>query len=163
MVLADKRIPLASWREQLDNSQAMDLDRFVDHVHADHLPHAVLLDCTADEGVAQRYEDWLGRGIHVITPNKKAHSGSLEYYHRLKALTRTSGAQFLYETTVGAGLPVVHTLRDLVDTGDEIYTISGIFSGTRGLSVQRLRWQPALLQHRGRCSEQGLYGARPSG
>jgi aspartokinase/homoserine dehydrogenase 1 len=130
MVLADKRIALARWREQVDNSQAMDLDRFVDHVQADHLPHAVLLDCTADQSVAERYEGWLGRGIHVITPNKKAHSGSLEYYHRLKAVTRESGAQFLYETTVGAGLPVVHTLRDLVDTGDEIYTISGIFSGT---------------------------------
>jgi aspartokinase/homoserine dehydrogenase 1 len=130
MVLAERAIPLDAWREQLKVSQPMDLDRFVDHVNADHLPHAVLVDCTAEQSVAEHYADWLGRDIHVITPNKKAHSGPLQYYRNLKALTRSTGSQFLYETTVGAGLPVVQTLRDLVDTGDEIYTISGIFSGT---------------------------------
>ena len=108
----------------------MDLPRFVDHVQAEHLPHAVLVDCTADAGVAGRYADWLGRGIHVITPNKRAHSGAMDNYRRLKAICRGANTHFLYETTVGAGLPVIKTLRDLVETGDDIASISGIFSGT---------------------------------
>ncbi|MHB1813661.1 MAG: bifunctional aspartate kinase/homoserine dehydrogenase I, partial [Steroidobacteraceae bacterium] len=69
-------------------------------------------------------------GIHVITPNKKANSAELSYYRALQAARRAGGAHFLYEATVGAGLPVVHTLRDLRETGDEITQIEGIFSGT---------------------------------
>jgi len=80
--------------------------------------------------VADRYADWLKRGIHVITPNKRAHSGPIAYYQDLKRLSRASRTQFLYEATVGAGLPVIQTLKDLVETGDEIRSISGIFSGT---------------------------------
>jgi aspartokinase/homoserine dehydrogenase 1 len=89
-----------------------------------------LIDCTASGDVAQRYADWLARGIHVITPNKRAHSGPLADYRALRELSRNSSAHFLYEATVGAGLPVIQTLKDLVETGDQIVSISGIFSGT---------------------------------
>ncbi len=130
MALDDRRIDLANWRAGLAEGVPMDLDRFVDHVQADHLPHAVLLDCTADAGVAARYGEWLERGIHVITPNKRAHSGSMENYRRLQSICRAGNTHFLYEATVGAGLPVIRTLKDLVETGDDIVTISGIFSGT---------------------------------
>ena len=129
MVLDDRRIELGGWRSALEGGPPMDLSRFVDHVQAEHLPHAVLIDCTADPGVAARYAHWLERGIHVITPNKHAHSGSVEYYRRLKAVGRSAQTHFLYEATVGAGLPVIRTLKDLVETGDEIESISGIFSG----------------------------------
>ena len=108
----------------------MDADKLVAHVQADYLPHAVLIDCTANQGVADRYAGWLERGIHVITPNKRAHSGPIAYYQDLKRLSRGSRTHFLYEATVGAGLPVIQTLKDLVETGDEIRSISGIFSGT---------------------------------
>jgi aspartokinase/homoserine dehydrogenase 1 len=80
--------------------------------------------------VADRYAEWLERGIHVITPNKRAHSGPMAYYEELKRLSRGGRRHFLYEATVGAGLPVIQTLKDLVATGDEIRSISGIFSGT---------------------------------
>ena len=66
----------------------------------------------------------------MITPNKRAHSGPIAYYQDLKRLSRGSRTHFLYEATVGAGLPVIQTLKDLVETGDEIRSISGIFSGT---------------------------------
>ena len=108
----------------------MDTDKLVDHVQTDYLPHSVLIDCTASQAVADRYAEWLKRGIHVITPNKRAHSGPIAYYQDLKRLSSSSRTHFLYEATVGAGLPVVHTLKDLVETGDEIRSISGIFSGT---------------------------------
>jgi bifunctional aspartokinase / homoserine dehydrogenase 1 len=107
-----------------------DLDRFVEHVRVDYLPHTVIIDCTANEAVGRRYQEWLARGIHIVTPNKKANSGDLEYYRSLHDTRRGSGAHYLYETTVGAGLPVVQTLRDLRDTGDDITSIEGIFSGT---------------------------------
>ena len=130
MVLVDGRLALDSWRDSYAAGEATDQARFIDHIQADHLPHSVLLDCTASESVAGQYAGWLERGIHVITPNKRAHSGPFAYYERLKNISRASNSHFLYEATVGAGLPVMQTLKDLVETGDEIESISGIFSGT---------------------------------
>jgi bifunctional aspartokinase / homoserine dehydrogenase 1 len=131
MLLAEQEVAIARWREQLEtHAQAVDLARFTSHVHADYLPHAVIIDCSADAGIAARYRDWLAAGIHIVTPNKKANSGKLAYYEALKAARRSSGAHYLYEATVGAGLPVIQTLRDLRETGDQIASIEGIFSGT---------------------------------
>jgi aspartokinase/homoserine dehydrogenase 1 len=96
----------------------------------DYLPHTVIIDCSADESVARHYRDWLAQGIHIVTPNKKANSADLTYYDSLREARRTGGSHYLYEGTVGAGLPVVQTLRDLRETGDEIDSIEGIFSGT---------------------------------
>jgi aspartokinase/homoserine dehydrogenase 1 len=130
MALGEHRVDLGRWRAALEAGAPMDIDKFVNHVQADHLPHAAIIDCTADQSVADRYAAWLERGIHVITPNKRAHSGPYAYYQELKRLTRGSRRHFLYEATVGAGLPVIQTVKDLVETGDEIRSISGIFSGT---------------------------------
>jgi aspartokinase/homoserine dehydrogenase 1 len=80
--------------------------------------------------VANRYAHWLSEGIHIVTPNKKANSASYEYYERLRDARRSAGSHYLYEATVGAGLPVIQTLRDLRETGDEIRRIEGMFSGT---------------------------------
>jgi aspartokinase/homoserine dehydrogenase 1 len=89
-----------------------------------------MIDCTASSEIAGRYREWLGSGMHVITPNKKANSGALADYRALHEARRAASTHYLYETTVGAGLPVIQTLRDLRDTGDEITSIEGIFSGT---------------------------------
>ncbi len=130
MVLAEREIDLANWRVALERAEPVDLDRFTQHVAAGHLPHRVIIDCTADSGVGMRYAEWLAAGIHIVTPNKKANSGPLQYYRELREAGRRSGAHFLYEANVGAGLPVVMTLRDLRETGDQIRAIEGIFSGT---------------------------------
>jgi len=130
MIVADRRLELDGWRDRYAAGESMDQARFVDHIQADHLPHSVLIDCTASESVAHEYAAWLERGIHIITPNKRAHSGPLADYAALKNLSRGSNSHFLYEATVGAGLPVIQTLKDLVETGDELESISGIFSGT---------------------------------
>ncbi len=131
MLLSDTGVPLESWRQQFESHAVpMDFGKFVEHVRADYLPHSVIIDCTASAEVAQRYPEWLAAGIHVITPNKKANSADLSFYERLRSARRSGSAHYLYETTVGAGLPVVQTLRDLSETGDEITTIEGIFSGT---------------------------------
>ncbi|MBT78570.1 MAG: bifunctional aspartate kinase/homoserine dehydrogenase I [Chromatiales bacterium] len=131
MHLSERFVDLNDWRSILDSSsEALDWDAFSAHVNAEHLPHAAILDCSASEQVAERYLGWFTHGIHVVTPNKKAHSGSLEYYHALHQQRHQHGAHFLYETTVGAALPIIETLRDLRQTGDEITSIEGIFSGT---------------------------------
>jgi bifunctional aspartokinase / homoserine dehydrogenase 1 len=131
MLLTERAIDLGRWREAFEaGRQPLDWARFERHVKADHLPHAALVDCSASQAVADRYIDWFRAGIHVITPNKKAHSGSQAGYDRLFAEARAHNASFLYETTVGAALPVIGTLRDLNQTGDEIISIEGILSGT---------------------------------
>ncbi|MCC6333505.1 MAG: bifunctional aspartate kinase/homoserine dehydrogenase I [Myxococcales bacterium] len=127
MALGDTQLELSDPRALLEQGVATDLDSFAAHVQADHLPHAIIIDCSAEDSVAARYEGWLAKGIHVVTPNKHAGSGPWARYAALKAQPR---ARFLYESTVGAGLPIITTLRDLIDTGDEVLSVEGIFSGT---------------------------------
>jgi aspartokinase/homoserine dehydrogenase 1 len=131
MLLDYDRVDLRSWQDNLrDTAETADIERFTEHVLAEHLPHAVIIDATSDAGVAARYESWLGRGINVITPNKKGNTGTLAEYRALRETARRRGRYFLYETNVGAGLPIIHTLRDLLDTGDEVLRIEGVLSGT---------------------------------
>ncbi|WP_430392210.1 homoserine dehydrogenase [Dyella sp. 20L07] len=105
------------------------LDEFAAHVRGNDGRHALLIDCSANDAVASRYPDWLAAGMHVVTPNKLAGSGPLPRLQAIRAACR-SGARFRYEATVCAGLPVVQTLRDLLDTGDELLSVDGMFSGT---------------------------------
>jgi bifunctional aspartokinase / homoserine dehydrogenase 1 len=131
MHLADVEVPLARWRDAFStHNVTADLTEFAEHVHADHLPHAIIIDCSSSADVAARYPSWLASGIHIVTPNKKANSADLEFYARLHEARRQGNAHYLYEATVGAGLPIIQTLRDLRDTGDEIRRIEGILSGT---------------------------------
>lgn len=114
----------------LERGENLDLDAFAKHVKSEHIPHALIVDCSGRADMAERYEGWLAAGIHVVTPSKHAGSGDAE---RLAALHRAgakSGARFRYEATVGAGLPVVMTLRNIIDTGDVPHRIAGLFSGT---------------------------------
>jgi len=128
---AEGQLDLTRWRDTLDGDvDQTDLARLADHVHAEHLPHAVIIDCTASERVAREYHGWLKRGIHVITPNKRANTAELAYYRSLQGASRERGVRYLYEATVGAGLPIIQTLRDLIQTGDEVYRIEGVLSGT---------------------------------
>jgi aspartokinase/homoserine dehydrogenase 1 len=127
----DTRLALNDWREALQwDGAPLDLDAFVSHLHAEHLPHTVIIDCTASQEIADRYADWLAAGIHVVTPNKKASTASLEYHRAIDRARRAGGSRYLYETTVGAGLPILHTLRDLRETGDRIVSVEGVLSGT---------------------------------
>ncbi len=131
MLLSEQGIAVSGWKAALEASKTpADIAKFTEHLHVDHLPHTVILDCTADEGVAKHYAEWLKAGIHVVTPNKKANSGPLAYYESLKEARRLGSSSYLYEATVGAGLPVISTLRDLRETGDKISSVEGIFSGT---------------------------------
>ncbi|KAH0750931.1 hypothetical protein KY290_030163 [Solanum tuberosum] len=132
MLLSDSGIDLSKWKElQSQKGETADLNKFVQHVSENYfIPNSVLVDCTADSHIASHYYDWLHRGIHVVTPNKKANSGPLDQYLKLRDLQRQSYTHYFYEATVGAGLPIISTLRGLLETGDKILRIEGIFSGT---------------------------------
>ncbi|HEU0224518.1 MAG TPA: bifunctional aspartate kinase/homoserine dehydrogenase I [Steroidobacteraceae bacterium] len=131
MLLEEGEIPLADWRERLERGGLpLDFDRFCAHVGAAHLPHRVMIDCTADAAVASRYASWFAAGLHVVTPNKRANSAPLDDFRAMQRARRRAGVHYLYEATVGAGLPIITTLRDLRETGDRVGRIEGVFSGT---------------------------------
>lgn len=129
MALADRRMDWPHWRsEYLEAGQPLDLAVFAQHIRAPHLPHAMIIDCSASAEVASHYAEWLAAGIHIVTPNKQAGSAPLAQYDAIRAAA--ARGHWRYEATVGAGLPVISTLRDLLDTGDALIAVEGIFSGT---------------------------------
>ncbi|KAI8061439.1 homoserine dehydrogenase-domain-containing protein [Gongronella butleri] len=137
MVLSDTAyapLDLGQWKEALQQGVAADLGVFAKYLSSGK-DHGIIVDCTASDSVAELYPSWLQLGLSVVTPNKKGFSGPLELYKSIKSLSGNlngSGkAPFAYhESTVGAGLPVLNTLADLVNTGDKVVKIEGIFSGT---------------------------------
>ena len=142
MLLDEQQVDLPNWRAHLgERGVAVDLDALARHVHAEHLPHAVIIDCSASSAVADHYPKWLAAGIHVLTPNKQAGGGPLARYRAVQAAAKSGRARWRYEATVGAGLPVIGTLRDLIDTGDRIERIEGIFSGTLAYLFNRFDGQ----------------------
>ena len=131
MLIDANEISLTNWKSDLETKgSTLSMSDFVKHIHADYLPHAVLIDCTSNQEIANQYPTWLAQGIHIITPNKKANSGSMTDYKKIRSAAHEKNTRFLYETNVGAGLPIINTLRDLVQTGDQILQIEGVFSGT---------------------------------
>jgi aspartokinase/homoserine dehydrogenase 1 len=130
MLLDEKGLDAEAWRSRRESAPAADFEAFAKHMEPGHWPYSVVIDCTASDAVAEKYTALLARGIHVVTPNKKAGAGPIERYREIQRLVRASRRQFLYEATVGAGLPVISTLRDLVRTGDRVERIEGVLSGT---------------------------------
>ena len=119
------------------NGTKTDLTQFAEYLSKSK-DHSVIVDCTASEEVANLYPSWLRAGLSIVTPNKKAFSSSLELYREIQDLAvntsqskKGARSPLIYnESTVGAGLPVIATLNDFMNTGDEIEKIEGIFSGT---------------------------------
>ncbi|NVK25631.1 MAG: bifunctional aspartate kinase/homoserine dehydrogenase I [Gammaproteobacteria bacterium] len=131
LLLNSEGIDLESYETQLEQAEdsfsLLNVKRFVQD---NHLVNPVLVDCTSAENVASQYVEFLAAGFHIVTPNKKANTGSMAYYHELRATAQSTMRRFLYETTVGAGLPVIDTLQGLFNAGDELVAFEGILSGS---------------------------------
>ena len=110
--------------------EPINLDGFIDKMISFNLPNACFCDCTASDAIAATYARVLAASIPVVTPNKRANSGSLEYYKQLTGYSQERRIPYLYETTVCAGLPVISTLRDLHLSGDRVRRIEAVLSGT---------------------------------
>jgi aspartokinase/homoserine dehydrogenase 1 len=130
MLFNDEGISIHTWKDLLTAGQPMDLQQFIGSIQSRNLRNAVFVDITASDAVAMNYDKLLQRSISVVACNKVACSSPYEYYKKLKDLAREHNCQFLFETNVGAGLPVIGTLNDLMRSGDKINKIEAVLSGT---------------------------------
>jgi aspartokinase/homoserine dehydrogenase 1 len=131
MLFKDEAIDLKNWKTLLlEEGETMDMQVFIERIQSKNLRNSVFADVTANEMVATCYEQLLQKSISVVACNKIACSSKYEYYKKLKNLSREFNAQFLFETNVGASLPIIGTLNDLLRGGDKINTIQAVLSGT---------------------------------
>lgn len=130
MVFGHESINLPEWRALLENGEPADLKTFTQKIKSLNLRNSVFIDNTASKEVAAIYGEFLQHGISVVTCNKIACSSDYAYYKNLKELARKFNASFLFETNVGAGLPVINTLNDLIRSGDKVRSIEAVLSGS---------------------------------
>ncbi|ASI88964.1 MULTISPECIES: bifunctional aspartate kinase/homoserine dehydrogenase I [Vibrio] len=131
VLLDGKGLPLDQWRDRMgDVSEKFSVAGLAALVQRNHIINPVLVDCTSSEDIANQYTEFLAAGFHVVTPNKKANTASMSYYHQLRDVARNSRRKLMYETTVGAGLPVIENLQNLIAAGDELEKFNGILSGS---------------------------------
>ncbi len=130
MVLDETGLNLKNWQDQLANGEKASLDGFLEHAKIFNLRNSIFVDITANEAVAKLYPEYLKQSIAVVACNKIACSSDYKTYQELKELSRKYNAPFLFETNVGAGLPVIDTLNNLIASGDQITSIQAVLSGS---------------------------------
>ena len=123
-------IDLSTYREQLAQAEDSNIERLKEEVIGMNIFNSVFVDCTASAEVAALYQDFLDHNISVVTANKIAASGPYDAYAQLKKTALKKGIKFLFETNVGAGLPIIGTINDLLNSGDKILRIEAVLSGT---------------------------------
>ena len=131
MVLGDTAMNLSQWRNELEKSKTKaDRDQFFKHAKKLNLRNSIFVDNTASEIIAKEYARYLNNNIGVVTCNKIAAADELVNYLNLKKISRKFGSPYLFETNVGAGLPIIDTLNNLVASGDQIIKIQAVLSGS---------------------------------
>jgi aspartokinase/homoserine dehydrogenase 1 len=130
MAFNDDGIDLGSWKTALQNGKEMNIDDFVGIVQSKNLRNAVFVDITANEGVASVYDRLFEKSVSIVACNKIACSSPYAHYKKLKDLAREHNAAFHFETNVGASLPIIGALNDLLRSGDEVKKIQAVLSGT---------------------------------
>ncbi|TMP82035.1 bifunctional aspartate kinase/homoserine dehydrogenase I [Pseudoalteromonas phenolica] len=131
LLLDANGIEFGAWQAQLEQqTSGFELAKVEHFVRENHLINPVLVDCSSSQQLADQYYDFLDAGFHVVAANKKANTGSFKYYQSLKSAAQKRQRKFLYETNVGAGLPVLDNLQLLFGAGDELLSFNGILSGS---------------------------------
>lgn len=131
MLIEEGGISLETWKEDLlENGEIANIGSFISDVQDLNLPYSVFVDSTADKNIVQYYYSLLSASVSIVTPNKVANSGRYEQYFMLQKAAQKHGVKFLYETNVGAGLPIINTLQGLITSGDKIHRIEAVLSGT---------------------------------
>lgn len=131
MLMDDQGIQLNNWRELLSHAtEELSLANMQSMVNDSHIINPVIVDCTSNDAIAARYVDFLGAGFHVVAANKKANTFSMDYYHQLRLTALMKRRKFLYDTNVGAGLPVIENMQNLFKAGDQLVKFNGILSGS---------------------------------
>lgn len=130
MLFDDNGINLTQWKDLLEDGETMGMQDFLDRIQLKNLRNSVFADVTANEMVANCYDQLLQKSISVVACNKIACSSSFEYYTKLKKLAREFNAHFIFETNVGASLPIIGSLNDLLRSGDNVHKMEAVLSGT---------------------------------
>ncbi len=131
MLLDRDGIDIATFKDRMESDgQDSGLETFKEAIVDLNVYNSVFVDCTANDAAANLYEDLLSANVSIVTANKVAASSEYENYAKLKKIAKRKGVKFLFETNVGAGLPIINTLNDLVNAGDEILKIEAVLSGT---------------------------------
>ncbi len=131
MVVNPNGIEIKNWTETLNSEgEKVNLSEFIEDIQALNLPNSIFIDSTADKDIVQYYFPILNSNISIVTPNKVANSGSYNQYVSLRDISKKRNVKFLYETNVGAGLPIINTLQGLINSGDQIHKIEAVLSGT---------------------------------
>jgi aspartokinase/homoserine dehydrogenase 1 len=156
MIIDVEGIALEHWRRLLSQSTfATDVKTIINKLTDCNAEHLVFVDCTASEEIPNLYPEVLSSSISIVTPNKKAFSGAQELYHKIKKVCQEYQSQVLFEATVGAGLPVIQTLRDLKLTGDDFIKIEGVLSGTLSFIFNRFSGEMPFSQVVREAQEKG--------
>lgn len=130
MIIDENGIILSEWEEALQKSEQADLQQFVNEIIEHNLRNSIFVDITASDTVASVYDQLLRKSVSVVACNKVAASSPYSTYKKLKDLSREYNCHFLFETNVGAGLPIIATLNDLLNSGDRVHRIQAVLSGT---------------------------------
>lgn len=139
MIMSETGLPLANWRDDVQKSgKPTNLDEILAFVKKTKPLNPIFVDCTASYDLPERYIDILKAGMHIATPNKRANSMSMAYYKELRTVANQMRRRFLYETNVGAGLPIIDTLQNLFKSGDKLTGFYGIMSGSLSYIFGRL-------------------------
>ena len=157
MLLDENGLCLDDWKTDLENAtQPSDFDVLLSFIKLHHVVNPVFVDCTSAESVAGLYARALKEGFHVVTPNKKANTRELAYYNELRQNAQASQHKFLYETNVGAGLPVIENLQNLLAAGDELEYFEGILSGSLSFIFGKLEEGLSLSEVTALAREKGF-------
>ena len=149
-------IDLDHYREDLEEKGMPSSTQVLhDEIIGMNIFNSVFVDCTASEEIASLYKDFLGHNISVVAANKIAASSDYELYAELKQIARHRGVKFLFETNVGAGLPVINTINDLINSGDKILKIEAVLSGTLNYIFNEISADVPLSQTIRNAKEQG--------
>lgn len=157
MLLDENGLDLDNWKNDLQNAiQPSDFDVLLSFIKLHHVVNPVFVDCTSAQSVSNLYARALREGFHVVTPNKKANTSSYAYYQELREAARQGRHKFLYETNVGAGLPVIENLQNLLAAGDEVEKFEGILSGSLSFIFGKLEEGLTLSQATLLAKEKGF-------
>ncbi len=148
-------ICLDNYREQLTKSEPSNIKRLHDEVIGMNIFNSVFVDCTASAEVASLYGDFLQKNISVVAANKVAASSAYENYANLKQTARARGVKYLFETNVGAGLPIINTINNLIASGDKILKIEAVLSGTLNFIFNEISADVPFSETVRRAKEQG--------
>lgn len=130
MLFDEEGIDLKNWQALLENGETASKEAFILKVKELNLRNSIFVDITANQSVSETYEQYLRQNIAVVTCNKIACSSAYDNYKKLKNLSRKYNAPFLFETNVGAGLPIIDTVKNLIASGDKVNKIQAVLSGS---------------------------------